>query len=54
MHSFPSRKSLAMLAGLALLCAVRSAMAVEPDGRAAKPARLLVVTVTNGFRHSYI
>ena len=46
---------------LVVLCAVAfgvslsaTGRAVEPAGGAAKPARLLVVTVTNGFRHSSI
>ncbi|NDC64959.1 MAG: ThuA domain-containing protein, partial [Planctomycetia bacterium] len=48
------RQPLIVLVGLALFCAAGRAWSVEPDGRATKPARLLVVTVTNGFRHSSI
>jgi len=57
MYFMPVRKASAIFPLLVLLAAAACAgpaVAVEPDGRAAKPARLLVVTVTNGFRHSSI
>ena len=53
MRSVCRRFSLCVLL-LAAVVVAPSARAVEPDGKGAKPARLLVVTVTNGFRHSSI
>ena len=54
MRSVCRRFSLCVMLLAAIVAAAPSARAVEPDGKGAKPARLLVVTVTNGFRHSSI
>jgi len=49
------RSILPLLAVAALLLTgLRPARAVDADGTAKQPARLLVVTVTNGFRHGSI
>lgn len=49
-------RSILFLLAVAGLCVtgVGPARAVDADGPAKQPARLLVVTVTNGFRHGSI